>query len=43
MILIPLLKGTVDFARWLRCLALVVKQHHRAQPAWPATKIATVK
>ena len=33
MMLMLLLKGPGDFALWRRCLALVVRQHHRAQTA----------
>ena len=41
--LIALMKGPGDFALRRRWLALVVGLHHGVQPAWPETKIATVK
>ena len=43
IVLMALMKGPGDFALWRRWLALVVRLHHGVQPAWPATKIATVK
>jgi hypothetical protein len=33
MILKILMKGPGDFALWRRWIALVVEEHHRAQPA----------